>query len=158
MSITPLKKLTIAHLRGSVETFELPFEKSKHLTVINGENGTGKSTICDALELLSKGWIGSLDNRGLGRTHKYWAAVSKKPTDVSVVLETSSGSCCASIVKSNVVVQPPETRPKVEVLRRGQILGLVEAQPSARYATISRFIDVSGVENSENTLRKLTLN
>ncbi|MDQ2997873.1 MAG: AAA family ATPase, partial [Chloroflexota bacterium] len=155
MSSDPLKKLTIAHLRGSVASFELPFERGRKLTVIYGENGTGKSTICDALELLSKGRIGSLDNRGLGKTNKYWTTVSKKPTDVSVALETARGSCRATIVKNDVVIQPSEARPQVEVLRRGQILGLVEALPSERYTTISRFIDVSGIEKSENTLRKL---
>ena len=155
MSNTALKKLVVAHLRGSVESFELPFEKGRNLTVIYGENGTGKSTICDALELLSKGKISSLDNRGLGKTNKYWPTLSKTSTDISVVLETASGSCRATFVKNDVVVHPAEARPRVEVLRRGQILGLVEALPSERYTTISRFIDVSGVEKSETALRKL---
>jgi len=43
-------KLTIKHLRGSVLPFVLPFESGKKLTVVYGENGSGKSTICDALE------------------------------------------------------------------------------------------------------------
>lgn len=155
MSSPVLTKLTIAHLRGSVELFELPFEKHKNLTIIYGENGTGKSTICDALELLSTGRVGSLDNRGLGKTNQYWTSVSKDPADVSVTLHTSSGTCQAKIVKGNVVVQPAADRPRVEVLRRSQILALIEARPGERYAAISRFIDVSGIEDGENTLRKL---
>ena len=134
----------------------LPFEKGKKLTVVYGENGTGKSTICDAFEFLGKGKVGSLENRGLGKTNKYWPSVGKKPADVAVTLETSDGSSCrATIVKSDVVANPAASRPRVEVLRRSQILALVEAKPGDRYAAISRFIDVSGVETSEATLRQL---
>ena len=156
MSATGLKKLTIEHLRGSVAPFALPFEKGKKLTIVYGENGTGKSTICDALEFLGKGKVGSLENRGLGKTNKYWPSVGKKPADVAVTLETSDGSSCrATIVKSDVIANPAASRPRVEVLRRSQILALVEAKPGDRYAAISRFIDVSGVETSEATLRQL---
>ncbi len=156
MSASGLKKLTIEHLRGSVAPFALPFEKNKKLTVVYGENGTGKSTICDAFEFLGKGRVGSLENRGLGKTNKYWHSVGKKPADVSVTLETlDNASCRASIAKSEVVAHPPNLRPRVEVLRRSQILALVEAAPSDRYAAVSRFIDVSGVGASEAALRDL---
>lgn len=161
MKATGLTKLTIEHLRGSVRPFTLPFEKGKNLSVIYGENGTGKSTICDAFEFVGNGRVGSLENRGLGKTNKYWHSVGKKPADVSVTLQTASADplkpniCRATISKSDVVVNPEALRPKVEVLRRTQILALIEAKPGDRYAAISRFIDVSGVETSENALREL---
>ena len=156
MSAADLKKLMIKHLRGSVAPFSLPFEKGKKLTVVYGENGTGKSTVCDAFDFLGKGKVGSLENRGLGRPNKYWPSVGKKPNDVSVTLETfDDASCRASIAKSDVVVNPAASRPRVEVLRRSQILALVEAKPGDRYAAISHFIDVTGVETSEAALRGL---
>ena len=155
MSTTALKKLTIEHLRGSVLPFTLSFEKDKKLTVIYGENGSGKTTICDAFEFLGKGKVGSLDNRGLGTTTRYWHSVGRKPADVSVSLETGDATCSAKIHKNDVLVSPPQARPRVEVLRRSQILSLVEARPGDRYAAISRFIDISGVETSEASLREL---
>jgi len=156
MSHTELKCLNIEHLRGSVASFTLPFEKNKKLTVVYGDNGSGKSTICDAFEFLGKGNIGSLDNRGLGRTIKYWPTLGKKPGDVTVTLETTGNvQYRAKIINSNVVVDPIMNRPQVEVLRRSQILALVEAKPGERYEAIRRFIDVSGVETSEGTLRQL---
>lgn len=123
--------------------------------MIYGENGTGKSTICDAFDFLGKGNVGSLENKGLGKTNKFWHTVGKTPKDIAVKLETTGGGCKATLVKSEVVVDHPEKRPKVEVLRRSQILNLVGARAADRYNAISRFIDVSGVETSENTLRKL---
>lgn len=155
MSNAALKSLTIEHLRGSVTPFTLNFEKGKKLTIIYGENGTGKSTICDALDFIGNGRVGSLDDRGLGRTGKYWHTVGKKPTDTSVKLDMSSGDCKATLARTGVVVNPVECRPRVNVLRRSQILNLVAAMPAARYNAISHFIDVAGVETSEANLRAL---
>lgn len=155
MSKGALKKLIIEHLRGSVQSFMFPFEKGKKLTFIYGENGTGKSTICDAFEFLGKGKVGSLENRGLGKTNRYWHTIGKKPADVSVFLETTGGTCRGIIGKTEVIVDTPDQRPNVEVLRRSQIQSLVEAKPAERYATISRFIDVTSAEVSESALREL---
>src|SRR5437762_2570548 len=106
MSANRLIKLTIEHLRGSVRPFSLPFEKGKKLAVIYGENGTGKSTICDAFEFLGKGRVGSLENRGLGKTSRYWHSVGKKAADVSVSLESGNSTCTGKIQKGEVVCLP----------------------------------------------------
>ncbi len=144
MTSISLRTLTVEHLRGSVRPFSLPFEKGKKLTVVYGENGTGKTTICDALEFLGSGKVGSLENRGLGKTNRYWPSVGKSAADVTVTLEADNGTCSARIQKADVVVLPPESRPTVEVLRRSQILSLVQAKPGDRYEAIRRFIDVRG--------------
>jgi hypothetical protein len=151
-----LKSLTIKSLRGSVLPFTLQFEKGKKLTIIYGENGTGKSSICDAFDFLGKGNVGSLDGKGLGRTYRYWYSLGSSPADISVVLECNNNTFTATLSKDSVFVEPLfDAPPKVEVLRRSQILKLVEAKPSERYAAISQFIDVTGIEASEATLRKV---
>jgi energy-coupling factor transporter ATP-binding protein EcfA2 len=155
MSSDALKKLTIEHFRGAVQPFVLTFEKGKTLTVIYGENGTGKSTICDALDFLGKGQVGSLANRGLGKTNAYWHSLGNHPADVAVTLETTNGTCRATVNRAAAKASPPDQRPRVEVLRRAQILSLLEAKPADRYTAISRFIDVSGVEESEYALKFL---
>lgn len=153
-----LRQLIIQNFRGSVVPFALPFEESRKLTVIYGENGTGKSTICDALEFLSRGSVSSLEKRGLGQTVRYWPSLGKDFADVSVTLETADGACRATFRNGQVVAVPGETRPRAEVFRRSQILSLIEAKPGDRYAAVSRFIDVSGVERSEAALRDLIRN
>lgn len=155
MTNQPLKKLTIKYLRGSLEPFEIEFEKKKKLTIIYGENGTGKSTICDAFEFIGRGRVGSIEGRGLGKTSPYWVSLGKNIQDIYVSLESSTDSCCAQISASEVVANPFELKPKVEILRRSQVLSLIEAKPGDRYKVISRFIDVTGVEASEQTLIRL---
>lgn len=158
MSTSALKRLVIGHLRGSVIPFTLPFEKGRRLTIIYGENASGKTTICDAFEFLAHGRVGSLEDRGLGKTNKYWHSLGKSASDVAVTLETSDSTCTARIQKGDVVALPADARPRVQILRRSQILRLIEARPADRYAEISRFIDVSGVEASEAALRDLIRN
>lgn len=153
MSTGALQKLTIEHLRGALAPFSLLFERGKKLTILYGENGSGKSTVCDALEFLGNGKVGSLDGRGLGRTERYWPSVGKGPADVVVILETSDGTCRATLGSKGVVAVPADQRPKVEVLRRKQILDLLEATPGNRYEAIRRFIDVSPIDMAEQALR-----
>lgn len=153
-----LKHLSIKNFRGSIEEFILEFE-SKKLTVIYGENGTGKSTICDAFELIGKGKVGSIERRGLGNaTHKYWASVGKKPDDICITLKSSSQTCTAKVNKNQVCLTPGASKPIVEILRRSQILSLIEAKPADRYKEIKRFIDVSEIEDSESQLSRLIKN
>lgn len=143
MMETSLQQLTIENFRGAVKPFVLFFENGKKFTVIYGENGTGKSTICDAFEFLGKGRISSLDNRGLGRTNRYWNSLGRKSSDVSVSLDGKSFSCRAKINKNEVIISPSTNQLRVEVLRRSQLLTLIEARPAERYAAVSRFVDVS---------------
>ncbi len=155
MSDSGLKQLTVEHLRGSVVPFILPFEKGKKLTIIYGENGSGKSTICDAFEFLGKGKVGSLENRGLGKTNSYWCSLGKKSSDVAVSLQTTSAACRAIIGKGGVVAMPADARPCVAILRKTQIQSVMQATPADRYALINPFIDISGIEASEAALRQL---
>lgn len=152
----PLKSLTLTAFRGSAKTFKLPFEKSKKLTLIYGENGTGKTTICDAFEFLAFERIGSLENRGMGKgLEKYWPTAGKTAADLSVVLETSAANCTGVIADKKVSVSPSSARPRIEILRHQQILNLIQAQAADRYKEIKRFIDIEAFEQSEETLRQL---
>src|SRR5580692_11804827 len=94
-----LKSLSITAFRGSSTTFTLPFEKGRKLTLIYGQNGTGKTTICDAFELLAHGRVSSLEGYGLGRgLEKYWPTTGKSLGDLSVALETSVGTCSGRVI------------------------------------------------------------
>ena len=151
-----LKSLTLTAFRGSTTTFKLDFEKGKRLTLIYGENGTGKTTICDGLEFLAFEKVGSIEDRGMGKgLEKFWPAAGKSPADVHVELETNAAKCTGKISNKKASVSPASGRPRIELLRQRQILELVQAQPAERYGKIKRFIDIEAFERSEETLRQL---
>lgn len=151
---TILKKLKVHALRGATQHFEVEFHKP--LTLIYGENGTGKSTICDALDLLGNQKVGSVEGRGLGITNKYWASLGKSKVDISVKLETKTNDWQATVNSKSVIsIKPENDVPFVSVLRRSQILSLIQGKPADRFAVIKPFIDISEIENSETELRSL---
>lgn len=157
MTAAPLKSLTLTAFRGASETFKLDFEPKKKLTIVYGENGTGKTTICDAFEVLAKGEAGSLKDKGIDATrHKYLNSAKKKPEDLAVSLETAQGAACTGKLSGkNVVVTPESGRPRLAIMRRKQMLDFVEATPGERYTAIAKFIDISAFEQSEANLKKL---
>lgn len=150
----PLRSLALTAFRGSASTFVLNFEKGKKLTLIYGENGTGKTTICDAFEFLAKDNVGSLDGKGLGTgVRKFWRTVGKPATACAVELTTSDGTCTGKLAGNMATVLNGDA-PRVELLRQRQILDLVETQPAKRYEAIKRFIDIEAFERSEDALRQ----
>jgi energy-coupling factor transporter ATP-binding protein EcfA2 len=150
-----LQKLEVCALRGATEKFTLDFEKGKKITILYGENGSGKSTICDALELLAKGKIGSIEGKGLGKTEPYWHSTGKMSTDLYVTLSTTKGQWVGKLLKSKVDVTPVTGRPRAEILRRNQIQEIVAEQPKNRFDVIRPFLAIEPVEVSEGNLRRL---
>lgn len=150
-----LKSLQIHALRGATRPLTLTFDGDKKIAILYGENGTGKSTICDAIELVTNEAVGSLDNKGIGRTTSYWHSTGYQPNDLGVTLATKSGVWQARIVKSKVVITPDQGRPRAAILRRSQILSLVASPPKSRFDAVRPFLDIESVESSEATLRNL---
>lgn len=151
-----LKMLSLSGFRGASIPFSLEFEKDKKLTLIYGENGTGKTTICDAFEFLARDTVGSLEDRGLGQgVNQYLPTVGQMPETLSVILETEADKYIGKLSSKKAAISSQLKRPRIELLRRKKILELIEAQPAKRYEAIKRFIDISDFEKSENSLREL---
>lgn len=157
MTTSALTSLSLTAFRGSSATFRLDFEKGRKLTLVYGENGTGKTTICDGFELLAKGEVGSLKGKGLGgKLEDYWPSANKALSDIEVALEMAVGpTCVGRFAGKTLSIEPQAAKPRMELLRQQQISSLMEAQPADRYKELQRFIDVAGVEQSEEMLRKL---
>lgn len=150
-----LKALQVEALRGATKQLSLTFDPAKQITIVYGENGSGKSSICDSMEFLIKGRVGSVDDRGLGKTESFWHSTGRNASDVKVVLQTKGGSWEAKLVKGKVIVDPVEGFPRLAILRRKQILSWIAAQPKSRFDAVSPFIDISAVEQAEHNLQKL---
>lgn len=150
----PLKFIRIKKFRGSTKDFTINFDSKKSLTLIYGENGSGKTTICDAFDFLGNGRVGSLENRGLGQIHPYWPTMGKPTADILVELMVDGTTWKAQATTKTVTVTPTTIfPPKIEVLRRSTILRLVQDAPKEKYDALRPFIDISLVEQAEATLR-----
>lgn len=134
---------------------DLVFDKSKPVTLIFGENGTGKSTIADAFDFLCNRSYGSLENYSLGEPpKKYMPSFHGTPSSLKVTLVAGASTWVATLGTAGPVVTPQTDCPDARILRRKVILKLIEAQPRQRFEELKTFISVPNIDKSESSLRE----
>lgn len=148
-----LKSLHISNFRGASSLLPLEFDDSKPIAVIFGENGTGKSTIADALDALGNGTAGSLGDRSSVNPKEHLPTLGKTSKDMRIILETKGHTWTSAVGRDGIPVSS-SSRPVIRVLRRAPLLAMVNATPSERYKALQGFIDIQGVEKSEEALNK----
>ncbi len=154
---TKITKINMAGFRGSVTPSEIVLDPNKPVTLIFGENGTGKTTIADALDFTCNKSFGSLDNYSFGQgasAKKFVPSIGCKPASLSVSVTCGDKKWTAILAKDGPSVSPTTDCPDARILRRRTILKLIETQPKQRYEELKTFIAVPGIEASENGLRK----
>lgn len=150
-----VSKLSLAGFRGATRPVEIMFDTTKPVALIFGENGTGKSTIADALDFVCNRHFGSLEDRSMSAQPKtHVTSLGQDPRKLEVCLTASAGAFTGTLTKDGPVVTPVTGCPEARILRRSNILLLLDAQPKQRFEALKAFISVPGVEKSENALRE----
>lgn len=138
----PIIRLQLTGFRGSTTTFDLAFDPQKDLTMLFGENGSGKSTILDAIDVVCNGTVGCLDGVSVGpAAGKYLCTLGCQPASMQVVVSTAAESWTGTMRRNAISVTGGVQKPSVKILRRNEILRLVLAQPAERYRALQRFVD-----------------
>ncbi len=155
-------QLKLTNFRGATRPITVKFIPEKNgpktnIVVIFGENGTGKSTLVDALDAIGNASFGSLNRPGIQTPQKHVASLTYDVKSVEVELTTQSGHSCKATFGGKNVTRVPDSQqaimPEIRVLRRRDLLKLIEANAAERYKAIQDFIAVSGVDNAESALR-----
>lgn len=147
-----IERLVVENYRGSSTRLDLNFEADKQITLLFGENGTGKTTIVDALDAIGNCSKGSLEDKSSTQARDHLPTIGKKPADVRIEV-TSGASTWKASLSGNNLTTTPAMRPTIRVLRRSHLQRLIEAQPAQRYEALQHFIDVGNIERSENALK-----
>jgi energy-coupling factor transporter ATP-binding protein EcfA2 len=149
-------RLTVRSFRGATHPVSISLDTTRPLVVLFGENGCGKSCLVDAIDFAANESMGSLElRRGIGTKSQYIASIDGQAADIRVELETADGcSRTASLVRGKVKVSGKGVLPAVRILRRAEILALVETEPSIRYEALSKFVSVDEYETGETRLRE----
>ncbi len=116
-----IQKLTLVGFRGATKPFEVEFDTSKSVALVFGENGTGKSTIADALDFNCNRHFGSLEDRSMADQPKsHIASLGQDPKKLRVVLSTTVGDFTAVLSKNGPIVTPATGCPDAKILRRSE--------------------------------------
>jgi energy-coupling factor transporter ATP-binding protein EcfA2 len=150
--------LYIDAFRGAVKPFTFPFQKDakgkKRITILYGPNGSGKTTIVDALDVLANDGHSSLKDKSLGSVGaKPFVAVGRSKDDTLIRLESTTGKWTAKIEGSGFKVTPKTGLPRVRVLRRSDLSGVLNEAGGDRYERFQKFIDTDAIEKCEGKLK-----
>jgi recombinational DNA repair ATPase RecF len=148
-----IEKITLTRFRGATTTTEVVFDPRKPITFIFGENGSGKSSIVDAIDFVCNQAPGSLADRSSTKPKDHLPAIGHKAKDIKVELVCGGRLWTAKYSGAKILSSDEATLPVAHVLRRSRLLTLIDATPAERYKQLQKFIEVEGVEASEQTLR-----
>lgn len=149
-----IESLSVRGFRGASKPVEISFDPASPITLIFGENGTGKSTICDAIDFVCNGRFGSLQDKSTSvRTSDAVVAIGSAPQEVEVQLAYAGLRWLAKLKGTKVDVKGPDDRPSAHILRRSDITRVVEAAPKEKYEALKLFIAVPRIEKAEKSLR-----
>jgi energy-coupling factor transporter ATP-binding protein EcfA2 len=146
-----IEGVTLDCFRGATGKITVDFDVKKPIVLLFGENGTGKSTIVDGIDLICNRCSGSLQTRSSTKTSDL-VSLGMAPKDMKVELRFGGQVWNGSLTGQRILVSPSPS-PPAYVLRRSQLITLVEDDPKKRYERLAKFIDVGGVEKVEESLR-----
>jgi ABC-type transport system involved in cytochrome c biogenesis ATPase subunit len=153
-----LQSVTIDSFKGSTNEVTVEFANT-NLTVIYGENGTGKSSIVDAFDVICNNNAGSLEEKSISSPKsKYLINLRKKQRDCKVKLTYNNlewTSTLGSKYHPDTLGDP--NIPKASILRRDKILDFITKQPAPRYEAIKSFIDTPQCEKIESFINQLKI-
>lgn len=127
-----INTITLNHFRGATQAVTFNFKPEKSFVLLYGENGTGKSSVVDALEYLWK-----------KRKESAFLSVGATGTNPEVKITDQTGT--------EYTVESPIPN-NIAILRRSFMSELCLRQPADLYEFFQEFLDVSNLQKSENNL------
>lgn len=148
-----IKQIRIEGFRG-IPFLELELN-SKSLLIL-GENGTGKSSITEALEFFFTGQIDSLEGtRGLS-LQRHGPHVNSLPEHTKIQIKFDPGEISLERTFSELSAIPSSlnnyfdvTQKGVFILRRSQLLHFIISQPADRFYALASIMGVQSLDETE---------
>ena len=164
-----IKRISISNFRG-IQKVDISLDKKRNLLIV-GENGTGKSSIVDALEFFFTLGIEKISGRedvSLSNSIPF-SALNQDGCWVELQFDTISDPIRATFIPSTgkgKTIRPPSpalepyiSKKRTFILHRSQLTSFIESRPSERYSHISDLIGLKGLDevveawNHERTSR-----
>ena len=154
MSKDKIKTIELKYFRGATKPLQLDFDTEKSMVMIFGENGTGKSTIIDALDFVFNKQCGSLKEKSSTNIKEHVPSLGSSARDLQVSVKSRNQYEWHGRLKgSKPTVTGNINYLSVEILRRDKILKLINAEPGKRYEALKDFIELPNIRSSESSLR-----
>ncbi len=159
--MTKIESISIRALRG-IKELELDLEEKSIL--VYGENGTGKSSIVDALEFFFTGSISHLEGSQELSVKGHGTHAKLKPKDVRVSVKfVDKGVTPSTLTRtfSAAPAVPPHLQNYFDiaqrgtfVLRRSQVVEFIYSKPSDRYRAVGKILGTESLDITESAFMR----
>lgn len=153
-----IKSININAFRG-IPQLDLDLQGKSLL--LQGENGTGKSSIVDAIEFFFTGKISHLPKNTISYLKSYARHVNYSNEYLKIIMEFDPGSIPVERVIDSLPKIPKSMETEFNmaknanfILHRSQILRLIDSNPGNRYKFIGEILNLDQLEKTELELIK----
>ena len=151
-----ITRLAVSAFRGVPGHFEVPLKRGESLIVL-GENGTGKSTIADAIEYFMTGNVDFLRKEGRGHAVRHVGADPKLQTEV--VLETDGDlSGRRAFPAPRFSARPRRDETETFLLRGRTLAEFIEKSKGEKWSTLCQILGLEEVDSLRLDLQTATNN
>jgi recombinational DNA repair ATPase RecF len=151
-----IKQIKLKKFRGATDETTIELDARKRMFVIFGENGTGKTTILDAIDFAcNKNNEVSLKNKSVGlQKYKYLHSISSNSSSLEVEVETTNNAKCTAKFGNRGDIDVKSGLPTAKILRRDSILKIITGQPKERFDEIRDMVSYPKIKQIEDALRE----
>ncbi len=148
-----IERLQISSFRGATLPVVFEFQQQHSIALIFGENGSGKSSVADALDFICNNEFGSLQLRnGTTPYHTHIVSSLGQPKDLQIEMIYGGQTWNAKLQGARPVTTP-SSQPRAFILRRADITRIMEVNDGDRYKNLKEFIVFPQIESAETSLR-----
>ena len=151
---TRIDRLRLNGFRGATQPLVLTFDPTCPLTVLYGENGSGKSTIVDAIDFVCNERFGALEDLSGATPRTHVVSLNGSPKNLLVELGSGAARWVGQLAGGKIQVTGAGERPRAFILRRRDIAQVVAATPKSKYEALKAYITAPHIEKCEQALRE----
>lgn len=150
-----IERIKLERFRGATGSSVIDIDTSKPIVLLFGENGTGKSSVVDAVSCAIHGDCGSLETISVGSNRvRHLPSLGYAHTATAISISIDGQEWTASCSTSEVTTNAPAPHPPILILRRRDLLKLIEAQPADRYQAFAPFLGIDSIASAESELER----
>ena len=146
-----LTKISLQAFRGACDAYEIKLDQGQSL-LMYGENGTGKSTLADAIEWYFTGEIELLAKEGRDHAVRHLGASKTLPTLVQIGTNGKLGGSCALKTPNEAAIEAASR--ETFLLRGRTIADFVDKSKGEKWSALQKLLGLGSIDELRTDLQK----
>ena len=146
-----LTKISLQAFRGARDAYEINLDQGQSL-LMYGENGTGKSSLADAIEWYFTGDIELLAKEGRDHAVRHLGATKSQKTLVQIATNGELGGSCTPKAPNKAAIEAASR--ETFLLRGRTIADFVDKSKGEKWSALQRLLGLGSIDELRTDLQK----